>query len=119
MGLELRLRVFENRVLRRESLGLRGTGEWRKLHNEGFNDLYSPNVIQVIKLRRMRWTGRVAVVERGGVYRVWWGNLRKRDYLEDLGISGKIILRWIFRKWDGGNGLDWSGAGWGQVAGTF
>jgi len=30
----------------------------------------------------------------------WWGNLRERDYLEDPGIEGRIILRWIFRKWD-------------------
>jgi hypothetical protein len=33
----------------------------------------------------------------------WWGNLRERDRLEDPGIDGRIILRWIFRKWDGGN----------------
>ena len=36
----------------------------------------------------------------------WWGNLRQRDHLEDVGIDGRIILRWIFRKWDGG-GMDW------------
>jgi hypothetical protein len=36
----------------------------------------------------------------------WWGNLRERDNLEGLGIDGRIILRWIFRKWDGG-GMDW------------
>ena len=33
---------------------------------------------------------------------IWWGNLRERDHTEDLGIYGRIILRWIFRKWDGG-----------------
>jgi len=32
----------------------------------------------------------------------WWGNLGDRDHLEDLGVDGRIILRWIFRKWDGG-----------------
>jgi len=57
-----RLRVFENRVLRilgpkREEV----TGEWVKLHNEELSDLYcSPNIVRVIKSRRMRWAGRVA-----------------------------------------------------------
>jgi hypothetical protein len=36
----------------------------------------------------------------------WWGNLRKRDHLEDPGVDGRIILRWIFRKWDV-EGVDW------------
>jgi len=33
---------------------------------------------------------------------VWWGNLRDRDHLEDRGVGGRIILRWIFKKWDVG-----------------
>jgi len=38
----------------------------------------------------------------------WWGNLRERDYSEDPGIDGSIILRWIVRRWDGGRGgMDW------------
>jgi hypothetical protein len=41
----------------------------------------------------------------------WWGNLRERDHLEDLGIEGRIILRWILRKWDVGLGLDRAGSG--------
>jgi len=60
---ECRLSVFENRVLRRIFGPKRDetTGVWRKLHNEEFNDLYSsPNIVQVIKSRRMRWVGRVA-----------------------------------------------------------
>ena len=38
----------------------------------------------------------------------WWGDVREGDHLEDPGIDGRIILRWIFRKWDGGGGaMDW------------
>jgi hypothetical protein len=48
----------------------------------------------------------------------WWGNLRERDNFEDLGVDGRIILRWIFRKWDVGHGLDRAGSGWGQVTGN-
>ena len=60
---EQRLRVFENRVLRRVFGPKRDevTGEWRKLHNEELSDLYSlPNIVQVVKSRRMRWAGHVA-----------------------------------------------------------
>ena len=60
---ERRLRVFENKGLRRIFGPKRDevTGEWRKLHNEELNDLYcSLNVIRVIKSRRMKWTGHVA-----------------------------------------------------------
>ena len=58
---ERRLRVFENRVLRRVFGPKRDevTGEWRKLHNE-LSDLYSlPNIVRVVKSRRMRWAGHV------------------------------------------------------------
>jgi hypothetical protein len=68
---EGKLRVFENSVLRRIFGPKRDevTGEWRKLHNE---ELYSsPNIIRVIKSRRMRWARHVARMrERRGVYRV-------------------------------------------------
>ena len=37
----------------------------------------------------------------------WWGNLRKRDHLGDPGVDGRIILRWIFRKWDVCGDMDW------------
>jgi hypothetical protein len=69
-----RLRVFENRVLRRIFGPKRDkvTGEWRKLHNEELNNLYpSPNIVRVIKSRRMRWAGHVARMGEGrGVHRV-------------------------------------------------
>ena len=60
---ERRLRVFENRALRRIFGPKRDevTGGWRTLHNEELNDLYaSPNIVRVIKSRRMRWAGHVA-----------------------------------------------------------
>jgi hypothetical protein len=94
---ECRLRVYENRVLRRIFGPKRNEvrGEWRKLHNEELNDLYSKtNIIRAIKWRRMRWAGKVAFMgERRGVYRVLVGNLRERFHLEDPGIDGRIILR--------------------------
>ena len=103
---ECRLRVFQNRMLRRIFGPKKDevTGEWRKLHNEELNSLYcSPNIIWVIKLRSMRWAGHVASMgERRGTYRVSVGNLRERDHLEHPGIDSRIILRWIFRKWEVG-----------------
>ena len=69
--------MFENMVLRRIFGPKRDevTGEWRKLHNEELNDLYSsPNIVRVIKSRRMRWAGHVACMgESTGVYRVLVG----------------------------------------------
>ena len=68
---------FENRVLRRIFGPRRDevTGEWRKLHNEELNDLYSlPNIVRVVKSRRMRWAGHVARMgEDRGVHRVLVG----------------------------------------------
>jgi hypothetical protein len=72
-----RLRVCENRVLRRIFGPKRDelTGEWRKLHNKELCDLYcSPNIVQVIKLRRVRWAGHIAGMgERRSIHRVLVG----------------------------------------------
>ena len=103
---EPRLRMFKNRVLR----GIFGpntddvTVQWRKLHN----DLYcSPNIVRVIKSRRMRWAGYVASMgDRRGVYRVVVGKPEEGEHWGDPGADGRIILSWIFRKWDVGYGLD-------------
>jgi len=77
LGVERKLRVFENMVLRRIFGPIRDevTGEWRRLHNKELNDLYcSPNIVRVIKSRRMRWVGHVARMgEERGVYRVLVG----------------------------------------------
>ena len=74
---ERRLRMFENRLLRRVFGPKRDevTGEWKKLHNEELNNLYSlPNIVRVMKSRRMRWAGHVARMgEDRGVHRVLVG----------------------------------------------
>jgi hypothetical protein len=84
---ERRLRVFENRVLRKVFLPKRDevTGEWRKLHNKELNDMYSlPNIVRVVKSRRMRWAGHVVRMwEEKGVHRVLVG---KREGKRPLGI---------------------------------
>jgi hypothetical protein len=101
--------VFENRVLRRIFGPKRdeATGEWRRLHNEELNDLYlSPNVILVIKARRMRWAGHVACMGGKEMHTgFWWGDLREGDHVRDPGVDWRIILKWIF-KWDVWHGLD-------------
>jgi hypothetical protein len=81
---ESRLRVFENRVLRRIFGPKRDEvrEEWRKLHNEELNVLYSsPDIVRVIKSRMIRWAGHVARMERREVYTgFWWGDLRERGH---------------------------------------
>jgi len=76
------------------------TGEWRRLHNEELNDLYSsPNVVRVIKSRRTRWAGHVARMgEERGCIESWGRNRRERDHWGDLGVDGWIILGRISRR---------------------
>jgi hypothetical protein len=86
------MRVFENWVLKRIFGPKRDkvTGEWRKLHNDELNNLYSsPNIVRVIKSRRMRWAGRVARMGKGKlVYRVMVGKPEERRPL------GRPRSRW-------------------------
>jgi hypothetical protein len=94
---EHRLRVSENRVLRRIFGPEReDDGSWRKLHNDELYSLYSsPNIVRVIKSRRMRWEGHVTCMGTGEVFTGFWlGSLKGRDHWEDLGICGRITLRW-------------------------
>jgi len=113
---ERRLRGFENRALRRIFGPRRGDiiGEWRKLHYEELNDLYSsPNTVRVIKSRKIKWADHVARMGRGEACTGFrWGHLKERDRLGDPGVDGRIILRWFFRKWDVGV---WTGSNWLRV----
>jgi hypothetical protein len=110
-----RLRVFEKRVLRRIFGPKRDevtAGEWRKLHNEGLHDVYtSPNIVRVLKSRRMTWFAACSAVWGRGETCIgfWCGNLRRRLQWGDPGVGGRIMLGWIFRRWDVGL---WTGLGW-------
>jgi len=93
LGEERKLRVFENMVLRRIFGPRRDkvTGEWRRLHNEELNDMYcSPNIVRVIKSKRMRWDGHVVHMgEERGVNRVLVGKPEGKRPL------GRPKRRWV------------------------
>jgi hypothetical protein len=56
----------------------------------------------------MRWAGRVTYMREGrGAYRILVGRSEERDHLEDSGVDGSMILKWNFKKWDEGGGMDW------------
>jgi hypothetical protein len=107
---EHRLRVFENRVLRRIFGPKRDevTGDWRKLYNEELHNLYaSPNIIRMMKSRRMRWAGHVARMgEKRNPYRILVGKPERKKPLGRprcrLADSIKIDLRE-----KGSDGMDW------------
>jgi len=108
---EKKLRVFENRVLRKIFGPRRDEvmGEWRRLHNGELNDLYSsPNIVQVIKSRRMRWAGHVERMgEERGVYRVLVGKPEgripvgrpRRRWVDNIRLDlqevGCVYMDWI------------------------
>ena len=89
-------------------------GEWRKLHTEELNDQYcSPNIVRVIKPRRMKWVVYVAHMgERRGIYRVLVEKPGGKRPIGRLRYRGRIILRWIFRKYDVGV---WTGLSWHRI----
>ena len=106
--------MFVNKVLRRIFGPRRDevTGDWRRLHNEELNVLYcSPNIVRVIKWRRMRWAGHVARMgEERGVYRVLVGNLEGKTPM------GRPRRRWVDKiRMDlqevGCGHVDWIGTG--------
>ena len=82
------------------------------MHNEELNDLYcSPNIVRVIKYRRIRWAGHEARVgvERGA-YRVLVGKPEGKSHWGDLGVDGWMILGRFSRRWD-----VWTGLGWPRI----
>jgi hypothetical protein len=103
-----RLRVFENRMLRRLFGPKRDVvmGEWRKLHNKELHDLYSsPSIIRIIKSRRMRWAGQVArMEEKRNAYRLLVGK-----------PEGKRPLGRTRRRWVDNIRMDLGEVGWGGV----
>jgi hypothetical protein len=87
--------MFENRVLRR-IFGPKGNKvkeDWRKVYNEELPNLYSsPNIIRMIKSRRMRLVGHVARMGRSGMHvGHWWKSQKERDHLEDQDVGGWAI----------------------------
>jgi hypothetical protein len=94
---EHRLMVFKTGVLRKIFGPKRDKviGEWRRVRNEELYAVYfSPNIIWVIKSRRLRWAGCVACMgNRTGAYRVLMRRLRERDHLEDGGVDSRIMLK--------------------------
>jgi hypothetical protein len=107
---EHRLRVFENRVLRKISRPKRDevTGGWRKLHNEEFHNLYcSPSIIRIIKSRRMRFAGYVARMgEKRNAYRILVGKPEGKKPLGRPGRRRQDNIRMDLRE-IGLGGMDW------------
>jgi hypothetical protein len=110
---EHRLRVFENRVLRRIFGPERDevTGGWRKLHEERHNLYSSPSIIRMIKSRSIRWAGHVARIGRGIHIGYWWENHYERDHCKDQDVGGWIILKWNLDTMGGWIELIWRGIG--------
>jgi hypothetical protein len=96
-GKNIKLRAFENRVLRRifEPKTEEVAGGWRRLHNEELHNLYYlPDNIKVIKSRKMKWAGHIARIGEMRKNKILWvENLMGRDNSQDLVVDGKKILK--------------------------
>ncbi|PNF20437.1 hypothetical protein B7P43_G08118 [Cryptotermes secundus] len=108
---EHRLRVFENRLLRRIFRRKRDevTGGWREMHNEELHNLYSsPSIIRMIKSRRMRWAGHVAKMGETNAYRILVGKAEgkrplgetRRRFVDNIKMDLRIM------GWDGMDCID-------------
>jgi len=85
---------------------------WPRIETGGGSLYSSPNIVRVIKSRRMRWAGHVACMsEERGCIGSWRGNRVEGDYWGDLGVDG-WIFGWISRRWDMGI---WTGLGWPRI----
>jgi hypothetical protein len=91
-----RPRVYENIWIEEGEV----VGDWRRLHNEKIYKLYeSPNILRVIKQRRMKWEGHVTRIgQMRNAHKILVGKSEEKNNSEDLGTDRKIILEWILGK---------------------
>jgi hypothetical protein len=86
------LKTFE---LKRDEV----TGDWRRLHTEIHSLYSSPNIIRIIKSRRIRWTGFVVRMgDMRNATKFWLKSLKVRNHSQDLGVDGRVMLKWIIGK---------------------
>ena len=108
-GIRVLIRIFAPK-------GDEETENWRRLHNDQLYLLYaSPNIVGVIRTRILAWVGRVAFIVISA-YRFLLRNMREREYLVDIGIVGRMVLKRIFKEWEAARtGLIWLRIGMDDV----